>query len=175
MNISVRTCLLTLALGAGWLPASVAAAPAVHQAEVAQADMQQRLDAGRRGYENYCQSCHAPTGIGMAGVFPPLAGADYLLEDKARSVDIVLAGRSGPIVVNGQTFDAVMPNLAYLDDEQVSQILSYVRNAWGNDGGYVSASSLPAGHWPKVVPTPASRRHSCSTKAAPPARWGRPR
>ena len=78
------------------LPAVSFGAAAVHEAEVAQAGMQERLGAGAQGYENYCQSCHQPTGTGMAGVFPPLAASDYLLADKDRAVDVVLDGLSGP-------------------------------------------------------------------------------
>ena len=50
------------------------AAAEVHAAEVAQGDV------GKAGYEAYCQSCHQPDGAGMAGVFPPLADSDYLLD-----------------------------------------------------------------------------------------------
>ena len=142
MNKELRTCLIAAGICGALLPGSPMAAPAVHQAEVAQAGMAERLEAGRQGYESYCQSCHQPNGTGMAGVFPPLASSDYLLEDKARAIDTVLAGKSGPIVVNGVTYDAVMPHLAYLSDEQVADIVSYVLNAWDNDGGYVNPEEV---------------------------------
>ncbi|MDZ7671085.1 MAG: cytochrome D1 domain-containing protein [Gammaproteobacteria bacterium] len=124
------------------LAAGLAAAPAVHQAEVAQAELEARIEAGKAAYESYCQSCHQPDGTGMGNVFPPLAGSDYLLEDKHRAIEVVLDGLSGPIEVNGQTYDAVMPNLAYLSDQQVADILTYVLNSWDNDAGYVSAAEV---------------------------------
>jgi len=124
------------------LTTGLAAAPAVHQAEVAQADLKARIEAGRAAYESYCQSCHQPDGTGMGNVFPPLAASDYLLEDKDRAIDVVLDGLSGPIEVNGQTYDAVMPNLAYLSDKQVADVLTYVLNAWDNDAGYVSEAEV---------------------------------
>jgi nitrite reductase (NO-forming) / hydroxylamine reductase len=142
MNMGKRTSAAAAGVCALLLSAGVAAAPAVHQAEVAQADMQARMAAGKDGYEKFCQSCHQPDGSGMGGVFPPLAAADYLLEDKQRAIDVILDGLSGPIEVNGRPYDAVMPHLAYLSDEQVADILSYVLNAWGNDGGYVNAGEV---------------------------------
>ncbi len=124
------------------LSGSLVAAPAVHQAEVAQGETRARLEAGHEGFEKYCQSCHQADGTGMAGVFPPLAGSDYLLADKERAIGIVLQGLSGPVEVNGQTYNAVMPHLNYLSDQQVADVLSYVLNAWGNDGGYVGPEEV---------------------------------
>ncbi len=129
-------------LAALLVAAGTATAAEVHQAEVAQAGMQARLAEGEKGYASYCQSCHQPDGSGMAGVFPPLAQSDYLLADKGRAIRIVLEGKSGPIEVNGQKYDAVMPHLVYLSDDQVADVLSYVLNAWGNDGGYVSTDEV---------------------------------
>ncbi len=124
------------------LSADLSSEPAVHQAEVAQAGMESRVKSGKEVYENYCQSCHQPDGSGMGTVFPPLAASDYLLADKDRAIDVVLSGLSGPIEVNGKQYNAVMPNLAHLSDRQVSDVLTYVLHAWGNDGGYVSESEV---------------------------------
>lgn len=133
---------LTAAAGAALLSASAWGAPQVHAAEVAQAEIQARIAAGEEGYQSYCQSCHQPDGGGMGTVFPPLASSDYLLADKQRAIDVVLDGLDGAIEVNGKTYDAVMPHLAYLEDQQIAEILSYVLNAWGNDGGYVSPQEV---------------------------------
>jgi nitrite reductase (NO-forming) / hydroxylamine reductase len=145
---TVPEAVIRLALVVGLLPVlgagPAAAAPLVHQAEVAQAGMKARLDAGREGYASFCQACHQADGQGMGTVFPPLAQADYLLADKERAVDIVLQGLSGPIVVNGREYNAVMPHLGYLSDQQIADIVSYTLNAWGNDGGYVSPEQVAA-------------------------------
>ncbi len=115
---------------------SLYAAAEVHAAEVA------RGDTGKAGYEAYCQSCHQPTGEGMAGVFPPLAGSDYLEDHPERAISAVLQGVSGEIEVNGVTYNSVMPHLAYLSDENVAAIVTYVLNAWGNDGGSVTGEDV---------------------------------
>jgi nitrite reductase (NO-forming)/hydroxylamine reductase len=127
-------CLALLSLGS--LEPGRAFAAEVHAAEVAQGN------PGRAGYEAYCQTCHQPNGQGMAGVFPPLAGSDYLLDDPMRGISAVLKGVSGPIEVNGTTYNAVMPHLNYLSDENVAAILTYVLNAWGNDGGTISTDQV---------------------------------
>jgi nitrite reductase (NO-forming) / hydroxylamine reductase len=142
-NVS-RTTIRRAAMAGLLLPAALWAAPQVHQAEVAQAGMQARLEAGRETYESYCQACHQADGRGMGTVFPPLAGSDYLLADRERAIAIVLEGLSGPIEVNGQPYNSVMPHLAYLSDQQVADVVSYTLNAWGNDGGYVGTDEVAA-------------------------------
>ena len=76
----------------------------------------------------------------MAGVFPPLAKSDFLMADVDRSIRTVLHGRSGPITVNGQNYNGAMPPQTLLTDEQVSDVLTFIRNSWGNSGDAV----LPA-------------------------------
>ncbi len=115
---------------------SLFAAAEVHAAEVAQGD------TGKAGYEAYCQACHQPNGQGMAGVFPPLAGSDYLEDHPERAVQAVLQGVSGEIEVNGVTYNSVMPHLAYLSDDNIAAIVTYVLNAWGNDGGEVTTAEV---------------------------------
>jgi mono/diheme cytochrome c family protein len=180
-NVS-RTTIRRAAMAGLLLPAALWAAPQVHQAEVAQAGMQARLEAGRETYESYCQACHQADGRGMGTVFPPLAGSDYLLADRERAIAIVLEGLSGPIEVNGQPYNSVMPHLAYLSDQQVADVVSYTLNAWGNDGGYVGTDEVAARRAalagtpaPKAVRTRGSRRRSFSTKAVRRARWVAPR
>jgi mono/diheme cytochrome c family protein/glucose/arabinose dehydrogenase len=89
-----------------------------------------------------CAACHQPTGQGVPHVFPPLAGSDFLLADKDRSIRIAIQGLSGPIVVNGIEYQGVMPTPARLEDREVADILTYVRSAWGNRGDAVTAAEV---------------------------------
>jgi mono/diheme cytochrome c family protein len=88
-----------------------------------------------------CAGCHQPTGQGIAGVFPPLAGSDFLMADADRSVRVVLQGLVGPITVNGVNYESAMPPLPLQDDE-IAAVLSYVRQAWGNKGAPISAADV---------------------------------
>ena len=51
-------------------------------------------------------------------------------------------GRSGQIVVNGKSYNGVMTPLTYLTDEQIADVLSYVRNSWGNFGDAVTVAEV---------------------------------
>jgi nitrite reductase (NO-forming)/hydroxylamine reductase len=109
----------------------------VHSVEATQGAAKARLPQGEQVFQAYCQACHQANGEGMPGAFPPLARSDYLLADPKRGIVAVLQGLSGPITVNGAKFDAVMPHLNYLTDEQIADALTYVLNSWGNDGGVI--------------------------------------
>lgn len=98
--------------------------------------------AGEETYNTHCAVCHQVDGSGLPGAFPPLAGSDYLLEDPVRAVDGVLHGVSGPIRVSGELYNAVMPPMPYLSDEDVAAAVTYTLNAWGNDGGEVTPEQV---------------------------------
>ncbi len=100
--------------------------------------LDQQVEAGEVLYKGTCSACHQDSGAGIPGVFPPLAGSDYLMADKERSIGIVLNGLTGPVTVNGQDYNSVMPPMSQLNDDEVAYILSYVRNSWGNEGDPVT-------------------------------------
>lgn len=114
----------------------------VHEAEVAQADLALSIERGEAGYLTYCSTCHQADGQGMKGAFPPLAESDYLVADKDRAVLSILEGVSGPIVVNGESFNAVMPHFNYLQNSTVTDIVNYVLNSWGNAAGAVTTADI---------------------------------
>jgi nitrite reductase (NO-forming) len=102
------------------------------------------MEAGKNLFVANCSACHQTDGAGMAGVFPPLAKSDYLMADKTRSINIALKGHSGPLSVNGKTYDGVMPSMTHLSDEQLSSILTFIRNSWGNKGDAVTPAEVKA-------------------------------
>jgi nitrite reductase (NO-forming) len=101
-----------------------------------------QIEKGKRVYMQNCAMCHQADGKGLAAVFPPLAQADYLMADKTRSVGLVLRGLSGPITVNGQVYNGVMPPQSVLSNEQLADVLTFVRNTWGNEGEAVTADEV---------------------------------
>jgi len=100
-----------------------------------------QMEKGKRVYLQTCFVCHQPTGLGLPGVFPPLANSDYLMADKERSIRGIIKGQSGEMIVNGKKYNGVMPPVA-LDDEQVANVLTYVRNSWGNTGEVVTIEEV---------------------------------
>jgi nitrite reductase (NO-forming) len=105
---------------------------------------QDPAEAGFQVFSHTCVTCHQPSGRGMPGAFPPLAGSDFLMADKKRSIDIVLAGLSAPIMVNDRPYSASMPSHACLSDNEVANVLTYVRSSWGNDGAPVTRDEVAA-------------------------------
>jgi len=105
---------------------------------------EQQIKAGEARFTGTCSVCHQANGRGLPNVFPPLAGSDFLMADKQRSIGIVLNGLSGKVSVNGAAFDSVMPPMSQLNDDELANILTYVRNTWGNSGEAVSAAEVKA-------------------------------
>lgn len=105
---------------------------------------EQQIKAGEARFTGTCSVCHQATGQGLPSVFPPLAGSDFLMADKQRSINIVLNGLSGKVAVNGNSFNSVMPPMSQLNDDELANILTYVRNSWGNSGEAVSADEVKA-------------------------------
>lgn len=103
----------------------------------------ERMEQGKRLYDQNCMACHQAQGQGIPSAFPPLAKSDYLMVDKARSISVVLHGLSGKLKVNGKEYNGVMPSMA-LNDEQVANILTFVRNSWGNKGDAVTPGEVKA-------------------------------
>jgi mono/diheme cytochrome c family protein len=103
-----------------------------------------RMDAGFHVFAHTCVTCHQPSGRGMPSAFPPLAGSDFLMSDKARSIDIVLRGLTGAITVDGKPYAATMPSHAFLTDDDVANVLTFVRNTWGNEGEPVARGEVAA-------------------------------
>jgi mono/diheme cytochrome c family protein len=88
---------------------------------------------GKPVYMNNCAACHQANGMGVPGAFPPLAGSEWVTGSEERIIRIVLHGLKGPITVSGNQYDNVMAPLgAVLKDEQIANVLSYIRSEWGN-------------------------------------------
>ena len=116
-------------------PAAAAAGDtAVHDAEVAAAGAGALMEQGKAVFLANCAACHQPDGKGLKGAFPPLAGSDFLLGDRKQVMAAALFGLSGPITVNGEEYNGVMPSLGHLSDADLAAALTYVWGSWGNSG-----------------------------------------
>ncbi|MFO7447331.1 MAG: copper-containing nitrite reductase [Ignavibacteriaceae bacterium] len=104
---------------------------------------------GKGVYTTTCQPCHQANGEGIAGVFPPLAKSDFL-NNKEKSIRAVINGLSGPLTVNGKTYNGVMPP-QNINDEQVAAVLTYVYSQWGNSGKTVTKDEVAKQREKKTV------------------------
>lgn len=102
-----------------------------------------QIEKGKQVYMGLCFACHQPDGKGLPGIFPPLAGSDFLLADRDRAVRVVLKGLSGPITVSGKTYNSSMPpQEAVLTDAQIADVVTYVLNSWGNKADAITTDHV---------------------------------
>ncbi len=104
---------------------------------------EERVAAGKDVFASNCSSCHQASGTGLGASIPPLAGSDFLVKnDRERLIGVVLNGLTGPVKVNGTTFNSVMPPWTHLSNDDLANVLSYVLNSWGNPGGTVTPAEV---------------------------------
>ena len=102
---------------------------------------EERMAMGERIYTQNCLACHQMAGTGIPGAFPPLAQSDFLEADKGRAINGVINGFQGEMVVNGTTYNGLMPGVL-LNDQQIASVLTYVMNSWGNEFGEVNVMDV---------------------------------
>jgi mono/diheme cytochrome c family protein len=92
-----------------------------------------RAQLGRKVFDTTCIACHQANGLGVPGQYPPLVASEWVNGSEERIIRIVLHGLNGPVTVEGKEYNNVMAPLgAALKDEQVANVISYVRASWGN-------------------------------------------
>ena len=121
-----------------------AVATATAKAKSGALTREDQIAAGKSLFAGTCSACHQMEGQGLPNTFPPLAGSDFLMADKNRSIDIVINGLSGKVVVKGSEYNGVMPPHSHMTDDDIANILTYVRNSWGNAGEAVSTAEVTA-------------------------------
>jgi nitrite reductase (NO-forming) len=104
----------------------------------------EKIKAGKEIYGRTCFACHQSEGQGIPNAFPPLAKSDFLNADPKRAINAVLHGLTGEITVNGKKYNSVMTS-QNLTDEEISNVLTYVYNSWGNNKTEVTAAMVKAG------------------------------
>src|SRR5688572_14820101 len=107
-------------------------------------DLKASIARGKEVYTAQCLSCHLEQGEGIENVYPPLAKADYLKGDKNKLTNQVLHGISGEIKVNDITYNGEMAAFDHLSDQEVSDVMNYIRNSWGNKGEAIKPEDVKA-------------------------------
>lgn len=125
-------------------PEPVVEAPA-EAVEEAPADAGDTYPEGKEVYTTNCVACHQANGQGLPGTFPPLASSDYLANKEA-TINQVLNGTTEEITVNGEIYPGgAMTPFSSLSDEEVANVLNYIYNSWGNEGGEITTDEIAAG------------------------------
>ncbi len=97
---------------------------------------------GAAVYSSKCVACHQSSGLGVAGVFPPLAGAEWVVGDEKILANILLHGVNGKMEVKGVVYQGLMPAWKSLSDDELAALLTYIRSSWGNTAPAISASII---------------------------------
>ena len=123
-------------------PAPAPAAPAAAGAFVKASDDQ--MKRGAAVYARTCIACHQPTGMGLPPVFPPIANAPIVVGNPELPIKFILQGLMGAITVNGMTYNSMMPPVPGVSDAEIADVLTYVRQSFGNQGNPVTADQVKA-------------------------------
>ncbi len=106
------------------------------------AQTKQTVQTGKVVYTQYCLSCHQEDGYGVPNLNPPLAKVDWVTGDKTRLITVVLNGLSTPLEIDGETYHNAMPAHKHLTDQQIADVLTYIRSSFGNKASAVSANEV---------------------------------
>ncbi|PUZ20705.1 Cytochrome c, mono-and diheme variants [Chitinophaga costaii] len=90
------------------------------------------ISRGKAVYTQYCLTCHQVDGGGVPRMNPPLIGTDYVKGDNVRLIKVVLQGFSEKVEIEGDTYSNTMAPHNFLTDQQVADVLTYIRNSFGN-------------------------------------------
>lgn len=107
------------------------------------AAIQASYTSGEAVYTKNCIVCHLADGGGVQNLNAPLIKTDYVLGSKSRLISIILRGMQG-VDINGERYSNVMPSHSFLTDRQIADVLTYVRNSFGNNATAVNASEVAA-------------------------------
>ena len=100
------------------------------------------LTGGALTYETYCSNCHQGDGEGDGARFPPVAQTDWVTGDKARLIELTLNGMEGAVEVNGKSYNNVMPQHSFLTDQEVAELLTYIRGNFGNRASRINEEEV---------------------------------
>ncbi len=100
------------------------------------------LAQGKTIYNKFCLVCHQANGSGVDGLYPPLVNTDWVKGDKERLIKIILNGQEGPIEVNGETYNNVMPAQDFLKNDEVAAVLTYIRQNFENNASAITAQEV---------------------------------
>ena len=121
------------------------AAPSGPPEETGEYTQDALMARGEEVYGQICAACHQANGLGVAGAFPPLAGAGDYYGTGENQAYIIINGLAGEIEVLGQKYNGAMPAQGnVLSDYAVAAVGTYVRNSWGNDDGMVTEDDVKA-------------------------------
>lgn len=106
--------------------------------------LQSSITRGQVVYQAYCLSCHQRDGSGVPNMNPPLTQTKWVLGLKNVLIKQILKGSKGTVEIDGDTFHNTMPAQPFLTDQQIADVLTFVRNNFGNKASMVTPAEVKA-------------------------------
>jgi mono/diheme cytochrome c family protein len=97
---------------------------------------------GKRVYDQYCKACHLADGAGMRGMHPPLIRNKTVNGNTDKLIDVTMKGMSGKVTIDGVEYNGIMPPHTHLTDQQIADVLTYVRQNFSNNTGPVTPEEV---------------------------------
>jgi mono/diheme cytochrome c family protein len=114
------------------------------QPKPVQTKLQVSIERGKKVYTERCLTCHQIDGGGVQNMNPPLVKTKWVLGDKTQLINIVLKGLTTGIIIDDIEYHNVMASHADLSDLQIADVLTYVRNSFGNKAKAVTEEEVKA-------------------------------
>lgn len=118
--------------------------PATAKAASSTVSLKQSIADGQTVYQKTCLTCHQVDGSGVPNLNPPLIQTKWVKGPKDVLIRQVLKGSHGTVEIDGDTFHNTMPPMPNLTDEQIANVLTYVRNSFGNKASRVASAEVKA-------------------------------
>lgn len=99
---------------------------------------------GKLVYASKCAACHQANGLGVSGVFPPLAGSEWVTGNEKVLSNLLLHGVVGEMEVKGTVYKGVMPGWKSLSDDELAAVMNYIRSEWGNKAPEITPEIVKA-------------------------------
>jgi mono/diheme cytochrome c family protein len=112
---------------------------------IAQPDNPQKsaqVHPGKKVYDSVCLACHMADGSGVPGMHPPIIESEFVNGDPTKLIGIVLHGIKGKLEVKGEVYNSIMPPQANLSDQQIADVLTFIRSNFGNNAGAITPEEV---------------------------------
>lgn len=109
-----------------------------------QQDIKASIQRGKKVYESTCLACHQQDGAGVPRMNPPLIKTKNVLGDKSKLIRTILMGLDEEMEINGEVYSNPMPSQPHLKDQEVADVLTYIRNSFGNKASMVTTAEVKA-------------------------------
>ena len=102
------------------------------------------IDRGKTVYATYCLACHQADGSGVPNMNPPIINTSWVLGSKTVLIQQILKGSANKVEIDGEKFHNTMPAQPQLTDQQIADVLTFVRNSFGNKASIVTPAEVKA-------------------------------